>query len=66
MDVDELRAIRMRHHYWMNGHGDAAMAATDRAKLLDEVDRLGAQLSESRAAYDALCRQIGRTARERS
>ena len=37
---------------WAEGH-------TDRGALLAEVDRLTAELAESRAAYDEVCRMVG-------
>ena len=59
----DLDAIRRRH-------ADAASLSAlyrqgvievhdDRGVLLAEVDRLTAELAEGRAAYDALCRDVG-------
>lgn len=55
---DELRAMRMRNEVWADYGGDAPMAPSDRAKLIEEVDRLHTEIVESRAAYDALCREV--------
>ncbi len=71
----DIDAIRQRHERWSqeaavlaaagSWHAFArlvAQAVDDRGVLLAMVDALTAELAESRAAYDVVCREIGRMA----